>query len=302
MLTQKLGPALYYNPVFAGFTMQVMNDVGYYKPNPEMEEYLAWGKGKECDAFSGSCVIHPHRCRENTRICSPDFKSMGSCTKDDFVEQCSVFKPEKYQDCYYSENKARLVASGAVTASESMSFGLESRCMMGIIDDAQKELVKCNGLGCNALPACMKMVCDYGTDSRLLGITIDLPEGAVDADGATISTMKCPRRENNAYKPFTIKKDGQADSVGTFLICPNPDEMCDPQLFCPSSCNLNGRCLKSGKCWCYYGWKGLSCDQRVPEAELSQQYTILNAAVFGSWLLKLSCISILLAMLNLELF
>jgi hypothetical protein len=136
--------------VFSGFSMSVMEDIGYYKAVPhtgetetvqpvpikKMEEHLAWGAGKDCDAFSGSCVIHPHRCRENSRICSPDYKSMGSCGRDEYVEQCNVFKVEKYQECLYSGNKARLVAAGEVKGAGNMNFGTESRCLMGIVDDA----------------------------------------------------------------------------------------------------------------------------------------------------------------------
>lgn len=173
--------------------MSVMEDVGYYKGvdgdsanMKKMEEHLAWGAGKDCDAFSGSCVIHPHRCRESSRVCSPDFKSMGGCARDEYVEQCNVFKTEKYQDCIYSGNKARLVASGDVPGAGNMGFGLESRCMMGIVDDTQKDLVNCQGLGCNAQPACMKMTCDYNNSGVLLGITIDLPENSVNDDGSEL--------------------------------------------------------------------------------------------------------------------
>lgn len=147
----------------------------------------------------------------------------------------------------------------------------------------------------------MKLTCDYGVNGALTGVTIDLPEGALDSEDQPITTMTCLRRENNAYKPFKISREGVVTEK-TYIICPNPVDMCDRQLFCPKSCNLNGRCLKSGKCWCYYGWAGETCDQKIPDNELDKQYAILNAAVFGSWVLKLSCLSLLLTMLNLELF
>lgn len=58
--------------------------------------------------------------------------------------------------------------------------------MMGIVDDTQKDLVNCQGLGCNAQPACMKMTCDYNNSGVLLGITIDLPENSVNDDGSEL--------------------------------------------------------------------------------------------------------------------
>lgn len=275
-----MGSDLYFSPVFSGFTISVMEDVGYYKgtahqglapvtpvPKYKMEEHMVWGNNKICDAFSGSCVIHPHRCKPNSLMCSPDYKSIGKCLGDPRVEGCFVFKPQLNQDCLYATNKDRLIAETDVNlqvkGSDNMKFGLMSRCVMGIISDDQFGQVTCQGVGCEAVPSCMRLQCNYNASDLLVSIHIDMPADSQDEAGTPITTMTCLRREINSYKVFKINRGGTL-STKTFIICPNFVEICDKQISCKDDCSLNGRCLKSGKCWCYYGWSGENCSIQVP--------------------------------------
>lgn len=84
----------YYNMVFSSLTIAFMEDFGYYKGNYAMEEFLLWGKGTRCDTFTGVCATHPHRCIEDSFMCSMDHKSMGTCAINRFVENCPMFRQE----------------------------------------------------------------------------------------------------------------------------------------------------------------------------------------------------------------
>jgi hypothetical protein len=176
-----MNPTSYFNMVFSGINLAFMNSFGYYKGNPDMEEHLVWGYQKRCDAFSGSCVTHPHKCNQNARLCSPDYHSLGVCATDTFAEQCDIFNENNHSDCRIDANKQILVnefdaASGTGTAgAENMYFGNKGRCIMGIVEPVtQKDILRCDGLGCNALPNCLRHECIDGGDS----IKIYLPEGA----------------------------------------------------------------------------------------------------------------------------
>ena len=147
-----MNPTSYYNMVFSGLTMSFMDDFGYYKSNFEMEEFLIWGQDTKCDAFAGACSTHPHVCPGGTQLCSLDLKSMGKCAVDRFVESCPVFTEVPDHDCLYSENKEKLIKDETVVGVSRMTFGKGSRCVRGIVDMDQIEIVRCLGLGCNAIP------------------------------------------------------------------------------------------------------------------------------------------------------
>lgn len=279
-----MGPTSYFNMVFSGLTISFMEDFGYYKGNYQMEEYLMWAKETQCDAFAGSCDTHPHVCNTDSMICSLDQKSMGVCGRDRFVENCPVFKEVPFQDCMHAENKENLVKEGSVIGAQNMRFGKQSRCVRGILDMNQIEIVRCLGLGCNAVPSCLKLECDYEKEvSRIY-----------TPQGATPEFHECSAAETNAYKAFTMILEGGIPTVGTFILCPNYRVVCDKQLYCPEDCNLNGRCLKNGSCWCYYGWRGNSCSEKIPDDQLAKQFEMLNAADFTAFLQ--SSIAILLAL------
>lgn len=136
---------------------------------------------------------------------------------------------------------------------ENMTFGSKSRCIRSIVHMSQVETVRCLGLGCNSLPGCLKVECDF----------VNLEVKIFTPAGATPAFHTCTEAETNAYKGFSMDVGGGVQSVGTFILCPNYSVVCNRGLYCPDDCNMNGRCLKNGSCWCYYGWKGASCSERI---------------------------------------
>lgn len=259
-----------------------MNSFGYYKGNLDMEEHLVWGYKKKCDAFSGSCVTHPHKCQQNAQLCSPDYHSLGICAKDSYAEQCDIFNENLHSDCRIQLNKDILVDQNTTPGAGKMYFGNKGRCIMGVVDpNAQSDIIRCTGLGCNALPNCMRHVCAEDGQS----IEVFLPEGADKV------SVNCQKNEANAHKSFTI--DG---TTGAFILCPNPTEICFGGLQCPDDCNSNGRCLKNRECWCYHGWKGTSCAEEATDAEKLEQYTILDASKLSGFLSNIKIIGLSVTM------
>lgn len=131
-----MGPEFYFNTVFSGLSIAFMEDLGYYKGIRSMEEKLHWGLGKGCSLFLDECSSRPYSCTENQKTCSPDYKSMGTCKRDPFQDDCSTFAFESGQSCLVSNNKASLLSEGGIKGVQRMEFGVNSRCVEGIIDDA----------------------------------------------------------------------------------------------------------------------------------------------------------------------
>jgi len=62
---------------------------------------------------------------------------------------------------------------------------------------------------------------------------------------------------------FTCNQKGQEFSTnGVSIVCPDPADFClKSQLGkCPNDCNGRGKCLESGKCFCYFLYDGPSCE------------------------------------------
>lgn len=107
-------------------------------------------------------------------------------------------------------------------------------------------------------------------------------------DKADKEYITCNRNEANLYKSFEYTTD---DAVtGGFVLCPNPKNYCIDGLQCPDDCNGHGRCLKSKKCFCYYGWTGESCNTQVTGDAKAAQYTIIDASILGSHILRLKIV------------
>lgn len=233
-----MNPSDFFNTVNSGLNFALMEDYGHFSANYSMEEHLSWGLDAGCDAFSEDCSKVPMTCpKESQEMCSPDYYSMGNCTKDPLAESCNVFYEYVFSDCRHSVNKEILIQTKLASLS-LMYFGPNGRCLMGKISSDQKEE---RGL-------CLKVDCQ---SSSLVVITVQLENGGE-------KNIECTGNDKDVHKD--IVSDGSQ-----YLICPNVAEMCREELNCPKDCNGNGRCLKSGKCWCYVGFEGEDCSATVDE-------------------------------------
>jgi Leishmanolysin len=156
-----MNPASYFNPVFSGMNFVLMEALGFYQGNRNMEEHLEWGYKGGCALFKIACFTHPNYCSGlGSKICSLDHYTLGSCQKDVYSENCTMFNKTPKGDCKYESNRDELAKQG-YKGVEKMYFGNKSRCIMGIIDnESQGDGIVC-GLneGCNAKPNCMKHIC-----------------------------------------------------------------------------------------------------------------------------------------------
>jgi leishmanolysin len=223
-----MNPSDYFNVVNSGLNYALVDDMGHYTSNYDMEEYLVWGHNSGCGIFSGNCNQNPMTCTEDTNLCSPEYLSMGVCRSDELSEDCPTFHEVSYGDCRIEDNKLDLIADGIA----QMYFGAGSRCIEGTIDAEQS----------SRQGNCLKTTCD-GTSS----VTIEVL-------GEEIT---CSSSETGNQKTVT----------GSFSIyCPDVAKLCLAEISCPEDCNANGRCLKDGSCWCYQGFSGDSCSEEVPVA------------------------------------
>ena len=87
--------------------------------------------------------------------------------------------------------------------------------------------------------------------------------------------------------------------TGNYIKCPDSEEICKNGYTCPDDCNSNGRCLKSGMCWCYYGYKGVSCSEKLTGELLDKQFKIIDASILIARVLDLAIILVFVVIMAL---
>lgn len=65
-------------------------------------------------------------------------------------------------------------------------------------------------------------------------------------------------------KSYSCTRTGEYTRIeGGYVKCPEIQDFCEQlEASCPDDCNLNGRCLKGNKCYCYPGFKGKDCKSK----------------------------------------
>ena len=223
------------NLVFSGLTYALLKDLGHYIVNDTMEEYLSFGKDSGCGIFEGGCEGHHLSCpagasgRQPPR-CTSDHFGIGKCSeKDGFPTGCSLIL--EAHDCRVRAGSVRIPIK-----HRHQSYGLGSRCLIGkLFPDQFKQKAHC-----------VKSTCD----TQKLRATFEIHG----------EKYTCSAGETGVRKYLK-------ESETHYLICPDTTKMCQKGLNCPNECNFNGRCLKTGKCFCYTPWKGEDCSIPVPENE-----------------------------------
>lgn len=240
-----MNPSDFFNIVNSGLNLKLMEDYGHFVANFNMEEHLSWGLGVGCDAFSEDCSQVPMTCPVlGEHLCSPDYYSMGICTTDTLAESCNIFHEEVFSDCRHEGNQLNYtVLQESDVGTSSMYFGPGGRCIMGKISSLQSR----------ERGSCVETRCDSSTT-----VTIFIQGTEVECRSYETGTAK------------SIVPDGSL-----YIICPDVFEMCRTEHRCPNDCSENGRCLKSGQCWCYFGFEGSDCST-------ASENTVYKFTVAGS--------------------
>lgn len=70
-----------------------------------------------------------------------------------------------------------------------------------------------------------------------------------------------------SYKCQSSGQQINPSGVEGYVTCPDINKFCmQYEQSCTDDCNLNGRCLKGGKCYCYPGYMGTTCGEVDPSA------------------------------------
>lgn len=223
-----MGPTDYSNPVFGKLTMKFMQGTGYYEVNYNMAEHYWWGKNAGCQIFSGYCEGNTMACdKSGVQMCSYDFYAKGSCKEDSYAEACPIFAEANEGDCRFESNKNK-----NSVVSKSTYYGIGAKCIMGKIGSGTK-------IQYTEYPNCLKAKC---VNNKMV---------IIEVEGITI---KC----DTSYKVMYYKTGSSR-----YVRCPNINEFCDfNSRDCKNECSHNGRCLKNGKCWCFFGFGNDDCSKK----------------------------------------
>lgn len=224
------------NPVLSNFSLNLLQDSGWYKVNYEMAEPFFWEKGKGCGVLDGQCGYYGEHCtRRGQQGCFYDHTFIAVCNRGEFSNQCNFFTSTDFSrhDCRVENNQQR-----NYHLSEE-AYGLGSRCVDGKISSGRNLY----------LSMCFKMKCKIDSSSILLSVGDATYECRKGGD----------RLEIRGYQGY--------------INCPDVKDFCDQEKAgCPNECNLNGRCQVNNRCHCYYGYTGLDCSQVDSSAKPFSSY------------------------------
>ena len=122
------------NNKLSPFTMQLLNESGFYQINWTMEEAFTYGKGKGCPILKGQCSASENYCtKRGPNGCFFDHTTGGYCTTTPFSNGC-MFKMG-YSDCRDSTNPYKKYEQGS-----GMTYGPGARCFTGNISPYYQNL------------------------------------------------------------------------------------------------------------------------------------------------------------------
>ena len=228
-----MNPQANFNTVNSGLNYEFLEDTGHFQVVRSFYEYLAWGDGVGCGIFSGKCEDNPYTCdpKKTHYLCSPDYYSVGICISKGFSEKCYTFHETAYSDCRIASNSEHFTHYGV----EIMSFGPGRRCLNGYLHRDQK----------GSEGNCLKTTCNENRDEVTFLI-------------GNAKEVTC--RVEDAGKQLRVYPEASAaPKKDFFYTCPDPRKICEEDLYCKNDCSGNGRCLKTGACWCYVGFTGDDC-------------------------------------------
>ena len=120
------------NPSLSGFTLNLLEDSGWYKINFDLQENFLWGKNKGCDFF--------YNCDNNTNLEFCQNESEISCSENyEFKTVCAFSSFSN--DCLYKEFVTGYKCNSKYNFIKSSLYeqnGINSRCFNIIYNDIKK--------------------------------------------------------------------------------------------------------------------------------------------------------------------
>ena len=210
------------NPVISGYTLNFLQETGFYQVNMEMEEETIWATGIGCSIQNGECPYQNNCQKLGESGCFYDYTFQAACKTIVQSNDCKFMFEDtlKTNDCRLPSlrDKSSILSKGEV-------YGSGSRCFEGKLDIGFK------------------------TDNSLC-------YPASCKDGKVVITIS----DAEYTCQYDFQKITPRHVTGGYIKCPQASEFCEMlENSCKDDCLLNGRCLKNKKCFCYTGFKGDNC-------------------------------------------
>ena len=228
------------NSVISAFSLKLLEDSGWYEVNYDMAEPFFFGKGVGCKILEGECGLHGSMCsQEGEGGCHYNYDMQSYCMGSELTPRCKFFSTGSRDfvthDCRYSDNRNK--ENGNLSDLLKESYGLGSRCFEGhfeVMNYVNSYTARSGNFTHRNM--CYKAKCQ---DNKVI-----MQIGDKNYECLT-SGQK-------------IKFEGLKQ--GDYVQCPDIKDFCEQEnARCEDDCNLNGRCTKTGKCWCYVGFSGPTC-------------------------------------------
>lgn len=242
----------------SGFTLNFLEDSGWYVTDKSGAQELEWGRGAGCGFVLDGCSSYassnagkqPYYCSEaqaSKDVCTYDSRGIGSCSAlggtGCFTARADAARPLLYcEDASSFSRAGRTDAAAAMQAAGGAVGSPSSRCF-----NAPQRL--CTTAGCSGDSAVAAMCAAASCDGAgRLFVELKSAGGKAQKlpckDGATLNL---PQLLPGVFK------SGQ-------IICPPASKVC-PTLGCVDGC-LNGYCWQ-GRCHCHLEFTGASCTQSL---------------------------------------
>lgn len=265
-------PDMQANLVVSAFTLALLHDSGWYRPDYAQAGALTWGAQKGCSFLWNECVRDGQTgfpdtfCTQSAGKCSTQWDPAWGCTHDlrgkatcNLCEHGARLPPQfqyfsnpslggyaaRMSYCPYWEARSDCTAPGAGRQAGE-TFGESSVC---ILANAMKAQAAAEG----PRPTCRQVVCH------------EPGQGSLEVGRLSISIgrawVNCSENESGMHK-YVNSSDWQGS-----INCPAYSRLCGQGLassvFFPSSakCVFPGQ-LRDGRCVCSPGYFGSDCSER----------------------------------------
>jgi hypothetical protein len=112
------------NQIISNFTLNFLNDIGWYKVDLSLAEPLSWGSGKGCSFLQSSCDYSFSEFCQATdgEGCTSDFSSKSSCVTSSLSNKCG------FRD--FAQTKMCSSSSGLISTSSFENASYKSKCFL----------------------------------------------------------------------------------------------------------------------------------------------------------------------------
>jgi len=238
--------------VISNLTLSLIEDSGWYTIDYSEGAvgHFDFGRGMGCTLLD-NCNSESSNlyCSEGDRrtisLCTSNFYAVGSCASP-LGDQCSVVQSFSNMICREPQTDDPANSLGYNPKDWGQYYGENSRCLPISKDPLSWEVgstLSYFGIDLGGTGGCFQVGCTE--DKKTIKVSMGKGREAECTEGGYIeaSTLD-PRIRNGKIGP-----------------CPSPESFCKT-LGCPNDCSSNGDCI-FGKCSCYLGFVGDTCDSKV---------------------------------------